>query len=482
MRTSSRRWAAAVTALLCCLSMVGPSAAVGGGAAAGATGVAPAGQSAPDNPCVGTVEEAAEGTTVISVQGMRFGEGGGKRAAKLVGVGPTGEIEWVHQSAEAHDVVWGYDVDPMANGNVFVTATVRGHETIVYEFDPETQETVWTERFDLADTHDADLINGGEEILLANMRNYDAESGENEDRIFVYNRTTEEIEWEWHFDDHYDRAEMSANYTDDWSHVNDVDKVADGEYIVSPRNFDQVIVVNRSTDEIDMKLGEDGDHDTLDKQHNPDYLESENGTPTVIVADSENDRLVEYTREGERDWNRTWTLEGDFHWPRDADRLADGDTLVTDSGHSRVVEVNPEGEVVWEFHAPWLVYDAARLSQTNESGGPTAADLNATGTHEIEGGSGLHENNTDLEPCDRRLENVTGWAAGQGPTETDGDDSTSEGALADDSAESDGNHAGDGSGDAEGGASSETPGFGPAAALAGLLLALGAVARRSDRR
>jgi len=492
MRTFSRRWVVTVT-LLCCLSMAVPPAVAGGSAvgSGSSVGVGAPAQTATDHRCAGTVTEAAEGTTVISVQGMRFGPDGGKRPAKLVGVGPTGEIQWVHQNAETLDVVWGYDVDPMANGNVFVTATVRGHETVVYEFDPATQERVWTERFDIADTHDADLINGGEEILVANMRNFNETTGENEDRLFVYNRTTEEIEWEWHFDDHYDRDDIAENYTDDWTHVNDVDKIGDGLYLASPRNFDQAIVVNRSTDEIEMKLGADNEREILNEQHNPDFLESENGTPTLLVGDSDNDRIVEYANpdrdltdgDGERTdssrassdssdggWTRTWTLTGDLDWPRDADRLADGDTLVTDSANHRVAEVTPEGEVVWEFYAPWLVYDAARLRQTNESGGPTMADLNATGTHEIGGGEGRHENASALEACHRRLENVTGWAEGQTPTET-GDDSES--AL--DEADGDGDEQDAESGD---GASSAVPGFGPAAAVAGLVAALAVGTRR----
>ncbi|WP_135805850.1 PGF-CTERM sorting domain-containing protein [Halorussus marinus] len=475
MHTFSRRWVLTVT-VLCCLSTAIPPAVAGGSGAEIGTR---AGQPAPDDPCVGTVTEPANGTTVVSVQGMRFGSEGGKRPAKLVGVGPRGEIRWVHQSAEELDAVWGYDVDPMANGHVFVTATVRGHETVVYEFDPAAQQRVWTERFDLADTHDADLIEGGEEILVANMRNYNETTDENEDRIFVYNRTTEEIEWEWHFDDHYDRDDVAENYTDDWTHVNDVDEVGEGLYLASPRNFDQAIVVNRSTGEIELKLGADQNHDVLDEQHNPDYLESENGTPTLLVGDSENDRIVEYANRG-RDptdgdgWTRTWSLTGDLNWPRDADRLADGDTLVTDSASHRVAEVTPEGEVVWEFYAPWLIYDAARLSQTNESGGPTMADLNATGAREIDGGEGRHENASALEACHRRLENVTGWAEDQTPTETDA--RTTESAL--DEADADARTA---ESETEG-ATSSVPGFGPVAALSGVATALAlAVGRRRGR-
>jgi len=437
------------------------------------------------NSCVGTMTAPANGTTVISVQGFKFGENGGKRPSKLVGVGPAGEIEWVHQSADEYGVVWGYDVDPMDNGNIFVTATLKGHKTLVYELNPETQERVWSKTFDLGDTHDADLINDGEEILLANMRNYNETAGRNDDRIFVYNRTTEEIEWEWRFDDHYDPQNLEENYTDDWTHVNDVDKIGEGLYLASPRNFDQAIVVNRSTNDIVMKLGEDGNKDILAEQHNPDYLESENGTPTLLVGDSENDRIVEYANpdgdltDGDG-WTRTWTLTGDLNWPRDADRLPSGNTLVTDSANHRVLEVTPDGEVVWEFNAPWLVYDAARIS-AGEHGGPTMTDLNATGTVELRGDSDIHENRTSLRNCHATLEQITGRADGGSPTngKTNGEetsaDETTRSAMDD---ESDGSDQSEGTETEPANDSTGVPGFGPLAALAGLFVALGVGTRR----
>ncbi|WP_243700448.1 arylsulfotransferase family protein [Halorussus pelagicus] len=477
MQATSRRPLAAAVAVLCCLSMVVP---VAGAPSADARPVASQGS---PGPCAGTVTSPANGTTVISVQGFEFGQDGGKRPAKLVGVGPSGDIEWVHQSAEKYDVVWGYDVDPMDNGNLFVTATTRGHETLVYEFDPDTQERVWSKTFDLGDTHDADLINDGEAILLANMRNYNASAERNDDRIFVYNRTTEEIEWEWRFDDHYEPQNLEENYTDDWTHVNDVDKISDGLYLASPRNFDQAIVVNRSTNDIAMTLGEDGETDILNEQHNPDYLESGNGTPTLIVGDSENDRIVEYANpdgdltDGDG-WNRTWTLTGDLNWPRDADRLPSGNTLVTDSSNHRVLEVTPEGEVVWEFYAPWLVYDAARIP-AGEHGGPTAMDLNATGTHEIRGDSDLHKNQSRLSECHAVLENVSGLANGTTESALDDESGESDGGTdaTSDDAESTGEESDETNIGSDGGdddpTSTGVPGFGPLAALAGLFVALG---------
>ena len=341
----------------------------------------------------GNVSQPANGSTVVSVQGFHFrGIGNGKKPARLVSAGENAITQWVHDGGE--NARWYYDVDPLSDGNLLVTST-EPSETVVYEYDPSSQERVWTERFDLLDTHDVDLING-DELLVANMRATNG-SGVPNDRIFVYNRTQDEIVWEWTVREHFPNS-TDGGYSGDWTHVNDVDKIGDGEYLVSLRNFDQAIVVNRSTNAIDMRLGEDDDYATLDEQHNPDYLENENGTPTVLVADSENDRVVEYERTGgpagNGTWERTWELTG-FDWPRDADRLPNGNTLITDTLNQRVVEVTPGGEVVWEYFAPWAPYDAERLSAANTSttenasvggsNGPTIADMGASGSYTLSG-------------------------------------------------------------------------------------------------
>ena len=360
--------------------------------------------------CAGSISEPAEATTVISVQGFKFGgNDSGKKPAMLVGVGPQGAIQWVEQSTQKHDIVWSYDVDPMANGNLFVTATIPEHRTLVYEFDPETQQQVWTETFDVRDTHDADLLENGD-IVVANMRNNVGPNETARDRIFVYNRSQEEIVWEWNFSEHFEPS-VGGAYTGDWTHVNDVDPVGNDQFLVSPRNFDQVLLINRTTGEIDKRLGADGDQETLIKQHNPDYLESENGTATFLVADSENNRIVEYEQTDDG-WNRTWELGADqLNWPRDADRLPNGNTLVSDSTNHRVIEVTPQGEVVWEFYAPWLVYDAVRLGNPNESGGPTMTDLGTTGTVELNGSAKLYDDPSVLQRCFQTLQSVDGVRA-----------------------------------------------------------------------
>ncbi|PSQ14162.1 hypothetical protein BRD02_10190, partial [Halobacteriales archaeon QS_8_69_73] len=352
----------------------------------------------------GTLESVADNETVVSVQGFHFeGEGSQKKPSGLVGVDRRGRTAWTLNGSTADWPVetadqswWFYDVDPLPNGNLLVVNTFPG-ETFVHEYDPETDERVWGERFPgMVDTHDVASLND-EEIAVANMRNYDEEAGVSDDRVVIYNRTRGEITWEWYFRNHYSE-DTDGGYNDDWSHVNDVDPIGEEYLLLSPRNFDQVVVVDRATKEIVMRLGEDDDHATLYEQHNPDYLEREDGTPTMLVADSENDRIVEYERDcGDADprlgagtppedceWELVWAVDG-FNWPRDADRLPSGNTLVTDSLNHRVVEVTPEGEVVWEFHATWAPYDAERGAPGSD--GPTMADRSAGGRFTVSGGA-----------------------------------------------------------------------------------------------
>ncbi|WP_226023042.1 aryl-sulfate sulfotransferase [Halomicrobium salinisoli] len=389
----------AVTALL---AVVTVTAGFAPAAAAAATGPAvgsstaasgPALQTDASNPCVGTIRERPENATLLSLQGAR---GSSYTTALLTGIAPNGSIIGVH-NVTGHGGRWAYDVDPLANGNLLMASTEPGI-TVVTEIDPATGEHVSVRRFeDVEDGHDADLH--GDELYLV-------DKGDERNRVLIYNLTREEITWQYRFDEHSEAFPRDGGgpYADDWTHVNDVERIGDGLIMASIRNFDEVVAIDRETKEIAWTLGEDGNHDVLFEQHNPDYFEGENGTPTVIVADSRNDRVVEYARiEAGADvdlganatrvndeWVRTWTLEGgQLDDPRDADRLPNGNTLVSDRRGHRLLEVTPAGEVVWEVYGPWQPYDAERIGTGDESSGPTMREADATGTVEMTGSQGI---------------------------------------------------------------------------------------------
>jgi hypothetical protein len=369
----------------------------------GATTAAAQGQSA--NPCVGTMNSQPEESTLVSIQGTELTDDGyRKRAAMLVSYAPDGTFEWA-RNASAAGKWWAYDVDRLPNGNLLFVTT-DPEVTVVGELDPETGEYERAERFDgppddrqnpeIIDAHDADALGGGEIVL--------ADKGQGHERLIVYDRRAGEVTWEWRFEDHPGHyPESGGGPPDDWTHVNDVDSVnvsesgavdATGEwFMASVRNFDQVVFVNRSSKEVELTLGSNGDHDVLHRQHNPDHMWGPDGEHTILVADSLNDRVVEYAYHADSgSWERVWSVSG-FDEPRDADRLPNGNTLVADRMSHRTVEVTPGGETVWEVYTPYETYDAERGGPGSE--GPTMREHGAGGDHEVHGDANFTDDEID---------------------------------------------------------------------------------------
>ncbi|WP_435127468.1 aryl-sulfate sulfotransferase [Halobaculum sp. D14] len=401
----SRGRAARLVALLVVVGLLAPAGVQaltpGGGDTPGTVGREP-----------GTIASEANGTTVIAIQGFHFqGQGSTKKPAGLVAVNPDGSTKWQFDGSK-HGANWFYDVDPLDNGNLLVVSTNRDG-TLVFELNPETKEMVWREHLDIHDTHDVDMLPSGN-LVVANMRQWNESAERSDDRVFVYNRTTDEVLWEWTFRKHYPNS-TDGGFSKDWTHVNDVDRIAPGEFLVSPRNFDQAIVINRSTKAIEYRLGADGNHDVLHEQHNPDWLVSESGNPTVLVADSENDRVVEYAKRG-GEWVETWSVgTGQLSWPRDADRLPNGNTLIVDSLNHRVIEVTPTGKIVWEYFATWGPYDAERVAYGGGSNGPTMADVGVTGSYRLHGSAGLIQGTGDTSTFAASVQNTFAGTPLAGP-------------------------------------------------------------------
>ncbi|WP_336134842.1 arylsulfotransferase [Natronomonas amylolytica] len=386
------------------------------------------------NPCVGTVTDQPDENTLVSIQGAHLtSDGYEKRPALLVSFGPNGSFEWA-RNASANGRWWAYDVDPLPNGNVIFVTTESG-ATVVGELDPETNDYVWTKHFDgppnsstnpqVTDAHDIDLLDDGE--LVA------ADKGEGHERLLVYNRTRGETTWEWRFENHPEHfPESGGGPADDWTHVNDVDVVnvsesdrvdATGEwFMASVRNFDQVAFINRSSKEVELTLGEDDNDAILDEHHNPDHLWGPNGEHTVLVADSLNDRVVEYEYDhASEEWDRVWAATG-FDEPRDADRLPNGNTLVSDRMGHRTVEITPDGEVVWEVYTPYETYDAERGDAG--SNGPTMREYGAEGTVEAHGDANFSDE--EIADCAADLYSFAPSESGFAPNLPSDDPNTSD--------------------------------------------------------
>ncbi|MFC3958836.1 aryl-sulfate sulfotransferase [Halovivax cerinus] len=231
------------------------------------------------------------------------------------------------------------------------------------------------------------------------------------DQVFVVNTETELVEWLWDAQAEFP-VEEGGPYPDDWAHVNDVEYVDapgdpnDGRIVASLRNQDQVVFLDPETGLVDeWTLGAEDDYDVQYEQHNPDYIPESRGGPAIVVADSENGRVQEFGRE-DGEWVRTWQWADEtIQWPRDADRLPNGNTIVADSHGQRVIEVDPSGEIVWEVPST-LPYEAERLETGAEStGGRSAASLGLESrtTDAVDGGGSV------LSGPAQRAEDLVEW-------------------------------------------------------------------------
>jgi len=208
-----------------------------------------------------------------------------------------------------------------------------------------------------SEVHDVEYLPERGEVLVADM---------DRERIFAVNLSSGEITWQWNASQRYE-APSDPTRTD-WLHINDVDAIDDGRYIISVRNTDQLVILNRSCACASEVINEDRSHDLLYEQHNPQWL----GEGAVLVADSENDRVVELHKQPSGSWTIAWSVYGangvQFDWPRDADRLPNGNTLVQDTRNNRIVEITKDGEVVWSTGIPEQGYDADRGGQEYPTG------------------------------------------------------------------------------------------------------------------
>jgi outer membrane protein assembly factor BamB len=323
------------------------------------------------------------GNTLIGLQAEGwFGNDNGS----AIVVNPEGEVVWEYDPESARV----FDTEALENGNILASVAVVEYDedcpeglgdrcvhNRVVELNYTTTDVVW--EYDWYDVfpehhevHDADRLESGETAII-DMGN---------DRAFTVNREGE-ITWQWNASEHLTEGtpfweeyvpEGSADEyrrggpESDWTHMNDIDRLENGTFQLSIRNFDVVIEVDPETNEIVDVIGAPGDHRVMREQHNPMRLA--NGT--VLIADSENDRVVEVDVETEEVvWEYDGTGSGKLlQWPRDADRLPNGNTLVTDSRNFRVIEVDPSGEVVWSYGMPdarGIMYEADRIGVPEES-------------------------------------------------------------------------------------------------------------------
>jgi len=339
--------------------------------------------------------EGANGTLVVTIDGTGPGQ--------IVAYGPDGNVAYRNESR------WLYhDVDPAMAGDrsvSYVASEVvnRSHprcdagkcmrnvvERATLSTGAVTEQQVWYEPLGgSTQTHDVDRVN--DSVVLVADISYS-------DRVFMQNTTTGDIIWEWRISAAFSN-DSGGQFPSDWTHINDVEHLPDGRVMANLRNQDQVVFLNPGEGiQPDWTLGSDDAHGVLYEQHNADYIPESRGGPAILVADSENNRIVEYQRR-DGTWEQSWVwADKRLQWPRDADRLPNGNTLVVDSHGSRLLSVAPDGSVAWSHPFPAGGYDAEMLGTGDESNGPSAVRATLSSRTPADGGASLTYQVVSLVP------------------------------------------------------------------------------------
>jgi hypothetical protein len=344
--------------------------------------------SSPDN-AANSGGDASDGITVTVVDAVG--------PPRIVAHGPDGEVIYRDST---HQIYHDVDPSPAGEHTVEYVTNNRNRDASNCEGPERCMQNVWErvnvttgERTELyswytpmpgsAQVHDVDRVN--DSVLLVGKISFP-------DGVYMVNTTTGEKIWQWNVSEDY-APDSGGDYPDDWTHLNDVEYLPDGRVMVNLRNQDQVVFLEPGEGlQEDWTLGEDyaptDDHEILYEQHNADYIPAERGGPAVVVADSENDRVVEYQRvDGE--WKLSWLWKDSrLSWPRDADRLPNGNTLIVDSHGKRILEVNETGAVVSKRDVVQGGYDAERLGTGDESAGGYSIQYLLAQSRDGAGGNG----------------------------------------------------------------------------------------------
>jgi hypothetical protein len=169
------------------------------------------------------------------------------------------------------------------------------------------------------------------------------------------------VVWEWHACEHLNPEEDIIAPTDlreEWSHGNTVVPLDNDRVMVSFRNISTVGIIDKKTGGFLWKLG----WNVLAQQHDPSQLPNgnilifNNGTrrrnhplvfSEVIEVDPKTDKIV---------WRYRDTPFYNFYSPyiSGAQRLPNGNTLITEGNLGRLFEVTTTREVVWEYINPYF--------------------------------------------------------------------------------------------------------------------------------
>lgn len=172
------------------------------------------------------------------------------------------------------------------------------------------------------------------------------------DRIVEIDHATREVVWEWSEQEALDVSRYSYNGSGELFHTNAVAYLPEGNsfngeesIMVSFREQSRIMIVDKATGDVVWEFGEG----VLEHQHDPTLLENGN----ILVFNNRPSKKASQVLEIDPKTNAVvWTYEAPGFFSEKisgAQRLPNGNTLITEGVTGSIFEVSLAGEVVWEY-------------------------------------------------------------------------------------------------------------------------------------
>lgn len=163
-------------------------------------------------------------------------------------------------------------------------------------------------------------------------------------RVIKVNKESSKIEWQYG-----DVNYREGNGFNQLKQPEDAERIPNSkEYIIADKGNNRVIIVDEDTNNILWQLGSEELNSPVDIQ----YV----ATGKILITDRGNHRVILVDRASK---NILWqfgvkgvidSLAAGLKLPADADYLDNNNVIIADAGNNRIIEVNPSGQIVWQFH------------------------------------------------------------------------------------------------------------------------------------
>lgn len=269
----------------------------------------------------------------------------------------------------------------LPNGNLWVCERLEEGPKVVSGKSGRMREYDWDgnvvwEHLDDHQHHDGRRLENGGAVYIAWFPLSDEDAAQVEgglagtevDGDKIYGEVIREVDTEgnvvWEF--YNNGPEFIENYKihplaprEEYGHANTVAPLPNGDYLVSYRVFDLLVIIDRQTGRLKWEY----QNHSLGGQHDSHMLDNGN---ILVFANGHN------SPGGAPNTSEVWEIDPeskDIVWryfPKKnpltfwsphisgCQRLETGNTLICEGGQGCIFEVTPDGEVVWEFINPFF--------------------------------------------------------------------------------------------------------------------------------